>query len=143
MSSLNSLSQAIVAPEREPDTMPTAGTEPPTELAQLLRALTRESTAAAATALAREWLGAVQGELLWLPLADDPMASGYEPALARLAQAVVARDGNVSEPDAPGDTLPVWVGAATARSSPSLPAASLPNAGRRPSAAGASSTWPH
>ena len=109
MSSLNSWSPAPDAPPR--DSPREAGLEvPATELGGLLRALTRESTAAAAAALLRAWVGAAQAELLWLPLADDAMASGSEPALARLAQAAAARDCPVSEPDAPGDTLPVWIG---------------------------------
>jgi diguanylate cyclase (GGDEF)-like protein len=107
MSSLNPLMPVASA---EADR---AGTQlPPPELRVLLRALTREATAAAATALLRAVVGAAQAELLWLPLARDAMAANCEPALARLGQAAVARDVQVAEPDAPGETLPVWVGVA-------------------------------
>jgi diguanylate cyclase (GGDEF)-like protein len=85
---------------------------PHAELGELVRSLTREATAAASAVLLRNWAGAAQAELLWLPLAEDAMAAGSEPALVRLAHAAAARNQLVSEPDAPGDTLPVWIGVA-------------------------------
>ena len=111
MSSLNSISPIVEDPVR--DSTDGGADLPQAELAGLLRALTKESTAAAAATLLRSWVGAAQAELFWLPLPEDAMASGAEPALVRLAQAAAAREQLVSEPDAPGGTLPVWIGAAT------------------------------
>lgn len=107
MSSVNSLLPSGGALLREAAGGPPI---PADALRDLLGALTRETTAAAAATLLRNWVGAVQAELLWTPLAADAMTSGSEPALARLAQAAVARDDVISEPDAPGNTLPVWIG---------------------------------
>jgi diguanylate cyclase (GGDEF)-like protein len=88
------------------------GDLPHAELGELVRSLTREATAAASAVLLRNWAGAAQAELLWLPLPEGAMAAGSEPALVRLAHAAAARNQLVSEPDAPGDTLPVWIGVA-------------------------------
>jgi len=109
MSSLNPIPSAgSSAPS---DSAP-AGDLPEAEVDGLLRALTTDSTAAAATLLVRNWVGAAQAEMLWQPLPIDAMSAGSEPALIRLAQAASERDQLVSVPDAPGETLPVWVGVA-------------------------------
>src|SRR5215831_4206166 len=109
MSSLNAVPPSGSVPAHE---LSAPADVPETELGALARALTRDSTTTAAGALLRHWVGAAQAELLWMPLPDDAMSAGSEPALVRLAQAAVVRDQLVSEPDAPGDTLPVWVGVA-------------------------------
>jgi len=106
-----------LSPLPPPSSVPSQGVGAPgdlplPELEELLRALTREGTAAAAANLLRNWVGAAQAEVLWLPLPEDAMAAGSEPALIRLAHAAAARDQLISEPDAPGETLPVWIGVA-------------------------------
>ena len=109
MSSLNPIPSADSPPMAAATP---AGDLPQAEVDALLRALTRENTAAAAALFVRNWVGAAQAELFWQPLPVDAMASGSEPALVRLAHAAVERDQLVSVPDAPGDTLPVWIGVA-------------------------------
>ncbi len=105
-SAVGTTAQGAPADNRAPEDFPAEG------LAELLRASTKRSTEAAACALLRNWVGAAQADFFWLPLDTGASSPALAPSLTGLAQAALARGELVTEPEAPHDTHPVWVGVA-------------------------------
>jgi len=113
MSSLKVISPTIDPAARDAPAESRASEDFPADgLAELLRASTKRSTETASCAFLRNWMGAAQADFFWLPLDADALSSAPASALIGLARSAVARGELVTEPGAPDETHPVWVGVA-------------------------------
>src|SRR4029077_20506317 len=97
---------AAPAESRAADDFPVDG------VSELLRATTKLSTETASCSFLRNWVGAAQADFFWLPLDAEALSSALAPSLIGLAQSAITRGELVTEPDAPEDTHPVWLGVA-------------------------------
>src|SRR5512144_1677519 len=114
MSSLKVILPTVEAAAREPLTADGRALEdmPKDDLAELLRATTKQSTEAASCTLIRNWVGAAQADFFWLPLDPAALPPAPVPPLFGLVQVALKQDQLVSEPSAPDEMHRVWIGVA-------------------------------